>query len=66
MVDKNIIVNNLTLKGNSYFIVADRKTQQRDGTSNGDQNELFQETPLHIVCNTPKKSVCLSNSLDNI
>ena len=28
MVDKNTIVNNATLKGDSYFIVADSKTQQ--------------------------------------
>ena len=36
-VDKNIIVNNLTLKGNSYFIVAASKTKQRDEVGNDDQ-----------------------------
>ena len=61
IVDKNIIVSNPTPKGDSYFIVADSKTQQGDEVSNGDQHGLFQQTPLHIDCNTPEKAV-LSNS----
>ena len=59
MVDKNIIANNPTLKGDSYFIVADSKTQQRDEDEDEDddviayidnQLELYQQTPLHIDC----------------
>ena len=42
MIDKNIIVNNPTLKGDSYFIVADSKTQPEDEVSNNNQHELFQ------------------------
>ena len=56
MVDKNIIVNNPTLKDDSYFIIADSKTQQRDEASNKDQRELFQQTRLGIDCNTPEKA----------
>ena len=61
MVDKNIIVNNPTLKGDSYFIVADSKTQRGDEVSNDDQHEFFQQTPPRIDCNTPEKAV-VSNS----
>ena len=32
--NKNIIVNNSTLKGDSYFIVANSKTQEVDQVSN--------------------------------
>ena len=63
MVDKNIIVNNPTLKGDSYFILADSKTQKEDEISNHDHHELFQQTRLYIDCNTPEKAV-LSNSSD--
>ena len=42
MIDKNIVVNNPTLKGDSYFIVADSKTQPEDEVSNNNQHELFQ------------------------
>ena len=62
MVDKNIIVNNPTLKGDSYFIVADSKTQQKDELSNGNQHELFQQTLLHTYCNIPEKAVLLNSS----
>ena len=65
MVDKNITVNNLTLKGDSYFVVVDAKTQRGDEVSNGNQRELFQQTPLRIDCNTPEKAV-LSKSSDNL
>ena len=65
MVDKNITVNNLTLKGDSYFVVVDAKTQRGDEVSNGNQRELFQQTPLRIDCNTPEKAV-LSKSSDNV
>ena len=41
MVDKNVIVNNSTLKGDSYFIIADSKAQLRDEVSNDAQDELF-------------------------
>ena len=64
MVDKNIIVNNPTLKGDSYFVVADAKIQRGDEVSNENQ-ELFQQTPLRIDCNTPEKAV-LSKSSDNV
>ena len=53
MVDKNIFVNNPTLKG-----VADSKTQQRDDVNNDDQHELFQQVLLHIDCHYVK-SVCI-------
>ena len=65
MVDKNIIVNNLTLKGVSYFLVVDAKTQRGDEVSNDNQRELFQQTSLRIDCNTPEKAV-LSKSSDNV
>ena len=65
MVDKNITVNNLTLKGDSYFVVVDAKTQRGDEVSNDNQRELFQQTPLRIDCNTPEKAV-LSKSSDNV
>ena len=65
MVDKNIIVNNPTLKADSYFVAADSKTQEGDKVSNDDQHELFQQTPLCINCNTPE-NVALSDSSDNI
>ena len=65
MVDKNIIVNNPTLKGDSYFVVADAKFQQGDEVSNDNQHELFQQTPLRVDCNTPEKAV-LSKSSDNV
>ena len=65
MIDKNIIVNNPTLKGDSYFIVADSKTQPGDEVSNDNQHELFQQTPPRIDCNTPEKAV-VSNSSDNV
>ena len=65
MVDKNIIVNNPTLKADSYFVVADSKTQEGDKVSNDDQHELFQQSPLCIDCNTPE-NVALSDSSDNI
>ena len=65
MVDKNIIVNNLTLKGVSYFVALDAKTQQGDEVSNDNQRELFQQTSLRIDCNTPEKAV-LSKSSDNV
>ena len=65
MVDKNIIVNNLTLKGVSYFVVVDAKTQRGDEVSNDNQRELFQQTSLCIDCNTPEKAV-LSKSSDNV
>ena len=65
MVDKNIIVNNPTLKADSYFVVADSKTQEGDKVNNEDQHELFQQTPLCIDCNTPEK-VALLDSSDNI
>ena len=65
MVDKNIIVNNPLLKGDSYFTVADSKNQQKDEVNNDDQHELFQQAPPHGYCNTPEKAVLL-NSLDNI
>ena len=64
MVDKNIIVNNPTLKGDSYFVVADAKIQRGDEVSNENQ-ELFQQTPLRIDYNTPGKAV-LSKSSDNV
>ena len=41
MVHKNRIINNPTFKGNSYFIVADSKTQRGDKVSNDDQHELL-------------------------
>ena len=65
MVDKNIIVNNLTLKGVSYFLVVDAKTQRGDEVSNDNQRELFHQTSLRIDCNTPEKAV-LSKSSDNV
>ena len=65
MVDKNIIVNNPTLKGDSYIVVADAKIQRGDEVSNDHQHELFQQTPLRIDCNTPEKAV-LSKSSDNV
>ena len=65
MVDKNIIVNNPTLNGDSYFVVADAKIQRGDEVSNDNQHELFQQTPLRIDCNTPEKAV-LSKSSDNV
>ena len=65
MVVKNIIVNNPTLKDNSYFIVADSKTQQGDEISNDNQHKLFQQTTLRFDGNIPEKAVS-SNSLDNI
>ena len=63
MVDKNIIVNNPTLKGDSYFIVEDSKTQQRDEDEDEDddviayidnQLELYQPTPFQIDCHCVK------------
>ena len=51
LADKNIIVNNLTLKGDSYFLV-----------SNGNQCEFFQQTSLRIDCNTPEKAVLSKSS----
>ena len=65
MLDKNIVVNSPTLKGDLDFIVADSKTQKGEEVSNDDQHKLFQQTPLRINCNTPKKAV-LSDSSDNI
>ena len=65
MIVKNIIVSNPTLKSDSYFIVADSKTQQGNEVSNDDQQELFQQTPPRIDCNTPEKTV-VSNSSDNV
>ena len=65
MIDKNIIVSNPTLKSDSYFIVADSKTQQGNEVSNDDQQELFQQTLPRIDCNTPEKTV-VSNSSDNV
>ena len=65
MVDKNIIVNNPTLKDDSYFIIVDSKNQQGDEVSNNGQHELFQQTRFGIDCNTPEKAV-LSNSSGNI
>ena len=65
MVDKNIIVNNPTLKDDSYFIIVDSKNQQGDEVSNNDQHELFQQTRFGIDCNTPEKAV-LSNSSGSI
>ena len=65
MVDKNITVNNSTLKGDSYFVVADAKPQRGDEVSNGDQHELFQQTLLRIDCNRPEKTV-LSKLSDNV
>lgn len=41
MLDKNIIVNSPTLKGDLDFIVADIKTQKGGEVSNDDQHELF-------------------------
>ena len=65
MVDKNIIVNNLTLKGDSYFVIVDAKTQRGDEVSNDNQRELFQQTSLRNDCNTPEKAI-LSKSSDNV
>ena len=65
MLDKNIIVNSPTLKDDLDFIVADSKTQKGEEVSNDDQHKLFQQTPLRINCNTPKKAV-LSDLSDNI
>ena len=42
MVHKNRIINNPTFKGNSYFIVAESKTQRVDKVSCDNQHELFQ------------------------
>ena len=61
MVDKNIIVNNPPLKGDSYFVVADAKFQQGDEVSNDNQHDLFQQTPLRVDCNTPEKAVLSMN-----
>ena len=65
MVDKNIIVNNSTLNGDSYFVVADAKPQRGDEVSNDDQHELFQQMPLRIDCNVPEKTA-LPKLLDNV
>ena len=62
MVDKNITVNIPTLKGDSYFVVADAKIQRGDEVSNDNHHKLFQ---LRIDCNTPEKAV-LSKSSDNV
>ena len=65
MVDKNIIVNNSILKGDSYFVVADAKPQRVDEASSDDQHELFQQPSLRIDCNAPEKTV-LSKLSDNV
>ena len=63
MGDKKSIVNNPILKGNSYFIAADSKTQQGDEVSNDNQDELFQQTPqIHIDCNTPNNLIRKSSN----
>ena len=62
LADKNIIVNNLTLKGDSYFLVVDAKTQRGDEVSNDNQREFFQQTSLRIDCNTPEKAVLSKSS----
>ena len=59
-----IIVNNPTLKGDSYFTVVDSKTQWGDEVSNDDQHEIFRQTP-RIDSNTSGK-VVISNSSDNV
>ena len=64
MVDKNIIVNNPTLKSDSYFVIADSKTQRGNEVSNDDQHELFHQTPSRIDCKTPDKAA-VSNSTDH-